>query len=331
MELETKKCPKCGQYNEMLPSNNPLINSTCGSCISRELDFNNAEHGDFFCRTYNIPFEPELWMRMAAEYKDNVFKEYAVFVHEDGNYETSTLDAWEIVNKEWELIQTHAELISAIKPIKEGFILRNHIKWGSNYVFEELISLENLFVKTLEANNVSNPMQVDAIKKACKLSVSLDRAIINGVAKEINDFSKAYQNFIKTAKIDDLITASSQDVISNIAEFVQFIEESGFKFNYYDDVSRDIVDKSLKDQQQFIRRLVMDSTGLSDVFETINTSLKTKNAIDKDASSYEAVPLEELYSEAIDKHNKEFDEELESDELNEDVFIEDDDEQEQHF
>jgi len=183
----------------------------------------------------------------------------------------------------------------------------------------------------LEANNVSNPMQVDAIKKACKLSVSLDRAIINGVAKEINDFSKAYQNFIKTAKIDDLITASSQDVISNIAEFVQFIEESGFKFNYYDDVSRDIVDKSLKDQQQFIRRLVMDSTGLSDVFETINTSLKTKNAIDKDASSYEAVPLEELYSEAIDKHNKEFDEELESDELNEDVFIEDDDEQEQHF
>jgi len=254
---------------------------------------------------------------MAGEYKTNVFKEYAMFMHSDGNYETETLEAWKIVNKEWNLITTHEELIAAIKPIKKVFILRNHIKWGSNYVFEELISLENLFVKTLEANNVSNPMQVDAIKKACKLSVALDRAIVNGVAKEINDFSKAYQNFIKTAKIDDLITASSQDVISNVAELVQFIEESGFVFKYYDDVDRDIVDISLKDQQQFVRRLVMDATGLADVFETIESSLKTKDAIDKDAASYEVMPLEELYDEAINKHNKEFDEELESDQVEE--------------
>ncbi|RLI48741.1 hypothetical protein DRO61_06055 [Candidatus Bathyarchaeota archaeon] len=181
------------------------------------------------------------------------------------------------------------------------------------YQFEELVYLENLFVETLEANNVSNPMQIDAIKKACKMSVALDRAILGGVAKEINDFSKAYQNFVKTAKIDDLITASSEDVISNVAEFVQYLEEKGFKFTYYDNVDRDIVDISMKDHQQFVRRLVLDATGLSDVFETINSSLKTKDAIDKDAESYELIPLEELYDEAVNKHNKDFNEELESD------------------
>ena len=60
MELETKKCPQCGRYDELLPSNNPLIQPTCNTCVSGALDFNNAEHGDFFCRTYNLPFEPEL-------------------------------------------------------------------------------------------------------------------------------------------------------------------------------------------------------------------------------------------------------------------------------
>lgn len=215
------------------------------------------------------------------------------------------------MNEEWGLVQTHEELIAKIRPIKEGYMLRNQIKWGSNYSFEELISLENLFVNTLKANDVSNPMQKDAIKKACKMSIALDRAILNGDSKEINELSKAYQNFVKTAKIDDLITASSQDVISNVAQLVKFIEDEGFEFSYYDDVDRDIVDKSMKDIQQFLQRLVLDSTGLESVFETISSALKTEDALKKDAESYEKVPLEDLYANALDRQSEEFDRELE--------------------
>jgi hypothetical protein len=203
-----------------------------------------------------------------------------------------------------------------IKPIRDGFMLRNQIKWGQNYTFEELISLENLFVNTLNANDVSNPMQKDAIKKACKMSVALDRAISSGDSKEINELSKAYQNFVKTAKIDDLITASSQDVISNVAQLVQYIEDLGFQFEFYDNVDRDIVDKSLKDMQDFIKRLVVDATGLDVVFETINSALKKEDAIKKDAESYEKMPLEELYQAGLDKTNREFDEELEKESVN---------------
>jgi len=167
-------------------------------------------------------------------------------------------------------------------------------------------------------------MQKDAIKKACKMSVALDRAIINGDSKEINELSKAYQNFVKTAKIDDLITASSQDVISNVAQLVKFIEDEGFEFTYYDDVDRDIVDKSLKDIQQFLQRLVLDATGLESVFETINSALKTEDAVKKDAESYEKVPLEELYAQALERQSEEFDQEL--DEV--DLSVEDDDDDE---
>ena len=153
-----------------------------------------------------------------------------------------------------------------IAPIKENYLLRNRIKWGSNYTFEELINLENLFVNTLQANDISNPMQIDAIKKACKLSVTLDRAILSGDPKVINDLSKAYQNFVKTAQIDQIITAASRDVISNVAELVSFIEEQGFEMKYYDEVERDIVDKSIIDVKEYLKRLVTDATGLEIVF-----------------------------------------------------------------
>lgn len=313
MELKIGTCPKCGERQTIIPSNNNLVQPICTACIIRELDYNDMNDADYFCRTYNFPFKPDVWIRMVKEFKYNVFREYSIFVMKniDEEYENPNRDLWKSLNEEWQLVKTHHELVMKIEPIKEGYMLRNQIKWGANYTFAELIELENLFINTLEANNVSNPMQIDAIKKACKLSIALDRAITGGESKEINDLSKAYQNFVKTAKIDDLITASSEDVISNVAQLVQYIEDQGFEFNYYDNVDRDIVDKSLKDMQDFIRRLVTDSTGLDVIFDTISSGLKKDDAIKKDRESYDEVPLEELYQSELELRGKEFDEELE--------------------
>ena len=204
-------------------------------------------------------------------------------------------------------------------------MLRNQIKWGGGYTYSELISLEALFVNTLRTNDVSNPMQIDAIKKACKISIALDRAITQGDSKVINDLSKAYQNFIKTAKIDELITATNKDVISNVAQLVQYIEDQGFEFNFYDNVDRDIVDKSLKDMQVFLQRLVSDSTGLETIFETIRAGVKTEDALKEDAASYEKVSLEDLYQSGVDRMNEDFDNELEreADLFGDEVDIED--------
>lgn len=318
----------CGPNATIVPSKNPLIPEICIEKVQSLLDYNNVEHADFFCRTYNLPFEPTIWINIVKEYKEKVFEEYTKLYNDDeyneDEYENWNMDLWKDLNEEWGLVQTHEHLISKIKPIKEGFMLRNHIKWGSNYTFEELITLENLFVNTLSANDVSNPMQIDAIKKACKMSVALDRAIVDGDAREINDLSKAYQSFIKTAKIDDLITASSQDVISNVAQLVEYIEKEGFEFTFYDNVDRDIVDKSLKDIQQFLQRLVMDATGLDSVFETISNAVKEEDAVKKDSESFERVPLEDLYQNAVVGQSEEFDAELEAEELLFDEDEEDD-------
>ena len=88
-------------------------------------------------------------------------------------YETGNEELWSQLNDEWKLVKTH-EWISCKNrgQLKKAYMLRNQIKWGANYTFAELIQLENLFINTLKANDVSNPMQKDAIKKACKMSVA---------------------------------------------------------------------------------------------------------------------------------------------------------------
>lgn len=224
-------------------------------------------------------------------------------------------------------MKTHEELLAMMAPLRENYVLRNKIKWGQKYSFDELIALESLFNQTMAANDISNPMQIDAVKKAVKMSISLDQAIMSGDAKEINDLSRAYQNFVKTAKIDELITEASEDVISTVADLVDYLEKNGFKFNYYDNVNRDIVDKSLEDIKQYIRRLVLDTSGaqLESVFESIDNALRVEKETKESAASYEKVPLEDLYQQALERREEILEDEYAAEEQDEVIFDEEDD------
>lgn len=49
-------CPKCGKKHELMLSNNPLSGNTiCFDCINSQLKYDNLQHAEFFCRTYNLP------------------------------------------------------------------------------------------------------------------------------------------------------------------------------------------------------------------------------------------------------------------------------------
>ena len=91
-------CPKCGQRKKLMFSNNPLSGSTiCFDCINKQLDFNNLEHAEFFCRSYNLPWKPEIWLSL-IDHGNNIFEDYTTIMLEDKenhpnlSYESSTRD-----------------------------------------------------------------------------------------------------------------------------------------------------------------------------------------------------------------------------------------------
>ena len=269
------RCPKCGRMNvELMYSNNPLSGDTiCFDCISSNLLYSNLEHADFFCRTYNLPFNPQLWIEVSKTYETQTFREYTVMQLADEKnqpnlyYSSSTRDVWSRANKEWEKCRSLAQILSRIEPIKESYIDRGRIKWGEQYTFEEIVKLDSMYTKTLKANNIINPMQKEAVKTLCKLQIQMDQAIREQDPKSIKDYSSAYSTFAKQADLETMINESKTDDITTVAELYQYMEDQGFVFKYHDGFDRDEVDQAITDIQEANRRLILESTGLQALLE----------------------------------------------------------------
>ena len=84
MKFSIGTCPKCNKRKLLMYSNNPLSGNTiCFDCINEQLDYNNIEHAEFFCRTYNLPWQPELWLDLSMSCGEKVFQEYTSLLLDD--------------------------------------------------------------------------------------------------------------------------------------------------------------------------------------------------------------------------------------------------------
>lgn len=267
-------CPKCGKRKKLMFSNNPLSGQTiCFDCINEKLDYNNIEHAEFFCRTYNLPWKPDLWLSLIDEHAAATFEVYTSLVLEDKenhpnlSYESSTKDLWARTNKEWEKCRSFTQILRKLTPIRESYLERGHLKWGEQYTFEELIQLDSVYSRTLKANNITNPLQKEAVKTLCKINIEMNEAIRAKDAKAMKDYSTAYSTFAKQADLEGMINETKTDDITTVAELYDYMEKSGFKFKFYDGYDRDEVDRTIKDIQDTNRRLILESTGLQPLLE----------------------------------------------------------------
>jgi hypothetical protein len=158
-------------------------------------------------------------------------------------------------------------------------------------------------------------MQIDVIKKACKLSVLTDQAIASGEIKDIRELSAAHTNFLKMAQIDEMIEASQSDVIRTVADLVQYLEEKGFEFDYYDNVERDVYDKSINEMKNYLRTLVLESTGLEQTLEIIQEKYSEAKYLEQEAGAEAVMPLDEVVRRARENFANEVDEELEEEDI----------------
>lgn len=318
MEVKKAKCPRCGNLNFVLPSNNPLVEGICISCINSSLDAAKVEHFAFFCRTYNIPFDPDRYMKLYQKYKQSTFIQYIETLIDTGElkYEDKVSDLWKKVEEEWSKIKTYQDLVLRIEEIRMGFEERARLKWGPEYSFAELIQLENLMNNTIKAYNITDPMRLDAIKKAAKISVKIDALIESGEAKVIKDYASVYQSFLKSANIEELSEVANEGTIQTVADLYKYMEKNGFEFTFYDKEDRDIVDRTMKDIKASISEQVRNASGLDTKMQEIAKAFKTKMEDEKTEHALAITPLEDLVAEDYyEEVEMEVDSELESEDL----------------
>lgn len=247
-----------------IPTNNPLVEGLCETCLQQMLDPNNIEHFTFWARTYNYPVKMNLYLRLLTADRKNIFTRYAAALEEENeiSFEDSVSDVWKMVQEEWVKVNTHEKLLAKVATVKEAFVQRAQIKWGSSFSFAQLLQLENLFNNTIKAFNLTNPLSIDAVKKACKISVQIDDAIESGDGRNIKDLTAAYKSLLALSHIDELADTATEGTIKTVSDLFAYMEANGFKFKFYNNEERDIVDKTINDFKEIIRDEVQNATGL---------------------------------------------------------------------
>lgn len=308
------KCPICGKIGKIINSNNPIVPGACLTCLNEQIDYNNLKQANFFCRTYNLPWLPDRWLEIAKDAKFDTFYYYTEVISNEYSNTLYTGDAtddkWEAMNKEWQKCLTHQQLLDKIAPIKADFITRMQIKWGTQYDFQQLIALENLFTNTLQSSGVTNPLTIDIIKKVAIVSVNMERCLNDGDVKGAAEYSKMHKSLIDAAGLSDMVDVGETEVIGTVAELCDYIESKDFQLKFYDGCTRDVVDKTIRDQQEWTRNFVLNSTGIQQTYEIIENTFKNKMEREAADDAYNETSLEELIEATKAGMNKEFDDEL---------------------
>lgn len=122
----------------------------------------------------------------------------------------------------------------------------------------------------------------------------MDKAIAAEDAKAIKDFGSTWATLAKQADLEDMIANTKTDDITTISEFVQYVEDKGYKMRFYDNFDRDEIDVAIKDINETNRRTILEATGLTSQLQEMIEQKKQQSEQVFTEEVQEDVSLEDL-------------------------------------
>ena len=300
-----KKCNRCGGSfgpENFSPSRSifckdgylPICN-TCLNNFLKENDFNWRDV-DKVCQYADIPFIPKEWERLKEMTdEDNLFSTYAT-IFQGEEYEGL---GWDSYYEQFKNLKEVGLIEDELPKLRDEKFKKLREKWGGNYDDEDLVYLEGLYTGLLATQNVNGTLQVDQAQKICKISFEIDSRIREGA-----DFDKlltSYDKLVKTAEFTPKNVKNATD-FDSVGELFRWLEKRGWKNKFYDNVTRDIVDETMKNVQNFTQRLYTNETGISEEIDRRVAALQSAKELEDyydtnkeyDLDEYDNAGYEEL-------------------------------------
>lgn len=272
-----KSCCKCGQmFGEegFAPTKSLFfadgVIPMCNDCVDKDLAAHDWdwEYVDKMCQMADIPFVPKEWERLREMTEQEVFFRYAtIFLASE--YEGI---GWSDYYKAFKELKAAGALEDELPEIADKKRRQLKEKWGSNYDDEALRYLEGLFNGLMTTQNVNGALQVDQAKKICKMSYEVDRRIDEGT-----DFDKLLSSYDKLVKAAEFTPKNVKNIndFDTFGEAIKWLEKNGWRNTFYDNVTRDIVDESMKNFQNFNQRLYTNESSMPEEIARRIEALKT--------------------------------------------------------
>lgn len=282
----TKRCEKCGNVlpsSQFSKTNNIFyLDGTlpwCNNCISEYLDSVNWDWAfvDKLCMWSGIPFIVKEWERIKEMTIPS--ETWATYTKVFNSEDYLSL-GWGDYYRQYKNLKEASLLEEEIPEVREQRYQDLRRKWGENYDDEELNHLEDLYKGLLNTQNINGALQIDQAQKLCKLSLEIDNRIRAG-DKEVDKFMSSYDKIIKSAEFTPKNTKNATD-FDSFAEVAYWLEKHGKINKFYDNVTRDVIDESLKNIENYNQRLYINEGGIGEEITKRLESLKNANALEAD-------------------------------------------------
>lgn len=306
MNEQYRTCPECGK-RQLLDMYLPVSNSSnynikgssyiCIECIAKKIDRTDLNSIDKMCQFLDIPYDANKWIEMEKKYEKlgPLLIDYCQEMT-NGKYVDND---WFRYNKMWDKCREYNTVLDELTSLHTDLLMFLRKKWGhiDGFSLEEYMRMEEYERHTLSHYPFKDEARRDMVRKLAKLSAIADHCIAEGDNKEATTVLQSYNTLMKELGISTQ-TSSNENTIESLSELVAYLEKTGFLLNYKITENRDIVDKTIANMQQYVRRLFSDSS------ETVNEMYNSKMLNMESGTDITDDDVEQLYNETEEENTE---------------------------
>ena len=284
MDYGTRRCGKCSQIKliqDLVPCGENCLFGTdgvstiCYDCALESINTKDLTMVDKLCQFLDIAFMAEEWIKISKT-SDNeryILETYIKTV-KSSEYSKSSWKQYDLL---WEKARETDAVLSKLPTLSADLFIYLRKKWGSydDFGVEDDLKMESYEKNTLNYYNFRDEARRDMIRKLALVSVLIDKKLASGDTREVSTLISSYQSLMKESGIQNAVQ-NDTETIESLSELIAFLEEHGWLMDYKVTESRDIVDATIRNFQQYVAAIVAGSG--EEVTQMYNTKLMEQNS-----------------------------------------------------
>lgn len=267
MEYTTKCCGICSKpklLQEFVPAGantifqKDTLSTVCYDCVCEMIEFNDLDAVDKLCQFLDIPFLANDWLNLykSIDNKRKILEDYIKTVR-TSEYSNAS---WKQYTLLWDKARETDAVLSKLPTLSADLFIYLRKKWGSydDFGVEDYLKMESYEKNTLNYYNFRDEARRDMIRKLALVSVLIDKKLAAGDTREVSTLISSYQSLMKESGIQNAVQ-NDTETIESLSELIAFLEEHGWLMDYKVTETRDVVDATIRNFQQYVAGLVSGS------------------------------------------------------------------------
>ena len=185
------------------------------------------------------------------------------------------------------------------------------MKWGRMYKLAEWAELEKTYTEMERSFDIQDADTKNTLILLCKTTLKANQALDSGDIEGFQKLSKVQESLRKSAKFTAAQNKEKkEDYLDSIGELVVMCEKEGFIPRFATDIPQDKVDITLKDMQNYTRKLVTQDLGFGQQIDDALRKIQLQKELDAQADADEP---EKLSTEDYENYFNEIEEQKDKD------------------